>query len=178
MISHYKTYMASTYRKNIWLRVMKLITLVYLFGHQYHILSLSNLWVYKTILEEYMTYMVTPLKKNPCHGSHEIYNSGRPISGYHFYIRSLCDQYPRYLKKQSFFLYDFHGHVPSIEFLPVGHEINNFCRSALRHHYFILSLSNLGLKYINFYIFPRKSSFPGVIFNFCRLTMCIFNFDI
>ena len=61
MISHYKTYMATTYRKNIWLRVMKLIILVYLFGHQYHILSLSDLWVYKTILKEYMTPEEEPL---------------------------------------------------------------------------------------------------------------------
>ena len=56
-----------------------------------NILSLSDLClgVEKKIFKEimhfhYMTYMATPLHKNPCPGGHEIYNFGRPFLGHHY----------------------------------------------------------------------------------------------
>ena len=68
-------------------------------GHHYYILSLSNLClgVEKKIFKEkmhfhYMTYMATPYHKNPCPGSPEIYNLGRPFLGHHYYILGLSDQ--------------------------------------------------------------------------------------
>ena len=38
-----------------------------------------------------MTYMATPLHKNPCPRGHEIYNFGRPFLGHHYYILGLSD---------------------------------------------------------------------------------------
>ena len=35
--------------------------------------------------------MFPPLHKNPCPGVHEIYNSGRPFLGHHYYVLSLLD---------------------------------------------------------------------------------------
>ena len=35
--------------------------------------------------------MTTPLHKNPCPESHEIYNFVRPLLGHHYYILSLSD---------------------------------------------------------------------------------------
>ena len=43
-----------------------------------------------------MTYMATPLHKNPYPGGHEIYNFGRPFLGHHYYIHLVCmDRAPK-----------------------------------------------------------------------------------
>ena len=38
-----------------------------------------------------MTYMATPLHKNPCQGGQEIYNFGGPFRGHHNCILSLSN---------------------------------------------------------------------------------------
>ena len=68
-------------------------------GHQYQKLGLSDLClgVEKSIFKEimhfhYMTYMTTPMHKNPCPRGHEIYNFGRIFLGHDNYILGLSDQ--------------------------------------------------------------------------------------
>ena len=39
-----------------------------------------------------MTYMATPLQKNPCPGGHKIYDFGIPFPGHHYYTLGLSDQ--------------------------------------------------------------------------------------
>ena len=75
-----------------------------------------------------MTYMATPLHKNPCPGGHEIYNFGRPFLDHHYYILGLSDQClgvkrRRFLKKYI----NFTLFTPKLPPLWVGgHEIYNF----------------------------------------------------
>ena len=66
------------------------------FCHHYNTLSLSDLClgvkekIFKEIMHfHYMTYMATPMYKNPCPGGHEIYNFGRSFLGYHNYALGL-----------------------------------------------------------------------------------------
>ena len=44
-------------------------------------------------------------------------------------------------RNNAFSLYDLYGHALAQEPLPWGHEIYNFCKPFLRHHYYIPSLS-------------------------------------
>ena len=44
------------------------------------------------------------------------------------------------------FLYDLYGHALAQEPLPGGHEIYNFGRPFLGHHYYKLSMSDLCLR--------------------------------
>ena len=67
-------------------------------GHHYYTLSLFDLCldvekkIFKEIMQfHYMTYMATPVHKNPCPRGHEIYNFGRPFLGHHYYILGLSD---------------------------------------------------------------------------------------
>ena len=45
------------------------------------------------------------------------------------------------VEDNTYSLYDLYGHALTSESQPWGHEIYNFCRPFLGHHYFILSLS-------------------------------------
>ena len=66
----------------------------------------------------YITYMATPLHKNPCTGGHNIYNFGRPFFGHHFYTLSLYRPYPK-VEKKIFFKYT-NLHFLRIIYLPLG----------------------------------------------------------
>ena len=61
-------------------------------GHYNYILTLFNLWLGVFLIEimhfHYITFMTTPLHKNPCPEGHEIYNFGRHFFGHHNY--TLC----------------------------------------------------------------------------------------
>ena len=46
-----------------------------------------------------------------------------------------------FLRNKAFSPYDIYGHALAQEPLPWGHEINNFSRPILSHHYYALSLS-------------------------------------
>ena len=48
-------------------------------------------------------------------------------------------------RNYAFSLYDLYGHTLAQEPLPRGHEIYNFGRLFLGHHYYILGLSDLCL---------------------------------
>ena len=51
-------------------------------------------------------------------------------------------------RNNTFSPYDFMTYMPMPQHkrpCPVGHEIYNFCRTFLGHHYYILSLSDLYL---------------------------------
>ena len=50
-----------------------------------------------------------------------------------------------FYRKNSFPLYDLYRHALAQELCPGGHEIYNFGRPFLGHHYYILSLSDLYL---------------------------------
>ena len=74
-----------------------------------------------------MSYMATPLHKNPCPRGHEIYNFGRPFLGHHYYILGLSDQCLGVEKKI------FYENTAILHFYPKitspfvgGNEINNF----------------------------------------------------
>ena len=58
---------------------------------------------------QYITYIATPERKNPCPGGHESYNFGRPFLGHHYYILSLSDLYlgveKKFLKEIMHFHY-------------------------------------------------------------------------
>ena len=94
---HYKTNMDTTLPKN----PFPVGNEIYNFGrrflrHHNYILSLSVLClgVEKKIFQEiiyfhYMTYMATPLHKNPSPGGHEIYNFGRPFLVHNYYTLSV-----------------------------------------------------------------------------------------
>ena len=67
-------------------------------GHHYYSLGLYDLrlGVEKKMVKEimhfhYLTYMTTPLLKNPCPRGHEIYNFSWPFLGHHYYILGLSD---------------------------------------------------------------------------------------
>ena len=95
MSFYYKTYMDTPLYKN----PFPVGNEIYNFGrrflrHHNYILSLSVLClgVEKKIFQEiiyfhYMTYMATPLHKNPSPGGHEIYNFGRPFLVHNYYTR-------------------------------------------------------------------------------------------
>ena len=105
--------------------------------------------IFKDIMHfHYMTYMTTPQHKNPSPGGHEIYNFGRPFLGHHHYILSLSDLCLRVKKK--IFKGIMHFHYTTYMATPQhrnlcsgGHEIYNFGRPFLNHHYYILSLTDL-----------------------------------
>ena len=48
-------------------------------------------------------------------------------------------------RNNAFSRYDLYGQAPAQEPLPRGHEIYNFGRPSLGHHYYILGLSDLCL---------------------------------
>ena len=88
------------------------------------------------------------LAQEPLPGGHEIYNFGRPFHGHHYYIlglSDLCLEVEEKIFKIMHSLYDLYGHALAQEPLPRGHEINNFGRPFLGHHYYILGLSDVCL---------------------------------
>ena len=121
-------------------------------GHHYYTLSLFDLrlGVEKKIVKEimqfhYMTYMTTLQHKNPCPWGHEIYNFGRPFLGHHYYILCLSDQClgveKKILKEIMQFCYmTYMATPPHKNPCPRGHEIYNFGRPFLGHHYYMLCL--------------------------------------
>ena len=111
------------------------------------------LGVEKKILKEmmhfhYMTYLVTPLHKNPCLRGHESYNFGRPFLDHHYYkldMSDLCLGVEKKILKEM-----MHFHYMTYLVTPLhknpclrGHESYNFVRPFLDHHYYILGLSDL-----------------------------------
>ena len=138
----------------------------------------------------YMTYTATPQHKNPCPGGHEIYNFGSPFLCLHNYILSLSEQClgeqrKRFLKQIMHFHYmNFmvtHVHKNPC---PRGHEIYNFGRPFLGHHYYILRLSdqclgeetNIFKEIQQFYTYYLKITSPldGGVMKFtisCLLTL-------
>ena len=74
---------------------------------------------------------------------------GRPFLGHHYYILSLSDLWLGVEKKifkeykcNAFPLYELYGHVIAKEPLSWGHEIYNFGRPFVGHHYYTLKLSD------------------------------------
>ena len=61
-----------------------------------------------------MTYMNTPLHKNPCLGGHEIYNFGRPFHGHHYYTLRLYGPCPRVGKNIFQEIHQFYTLDPKI----------------------------------------------------------------
>ena len=119
--------------------------------------------------------MATPQQKNPCPGGHESKNLGRPFLGDHYYILSLFDLCLGVEKMifigQIYFHYTTYMATPQRKNpCPWGHEINNFGRPFLGHHYYILSMSDLCLgvekkifqeihQFLNFY--PKITPLGG-----------------
>ena len=73
--------------------------------------SMLNSWEekFKKIKRfHYMTYMTTPLHKNPCPGGHEVYYKlSRLFLGHHYYIYLFCLIHARGSRRHnSFSLYD------------------------------------------------------------------------
>ena len=98
MYFHYMTYMATPLHKSPCPNFGRS-----LLGHHNYtiILGLSDvcLGVEKKFFNDimqfhYMTYMATPLHKNPCPRVLEIYNFGRPFLGHHCYKLGLSDACP------------------------------------------------------------------------------------
>ena len=91
-----------------------------------------------------MTYMATPQRKNPCPGSHEIYNLVEP-SLVIISIYLVCLIYAwEYKEKNNAFYYTTYLATPQHKNpLPGGHEIYNFGTPFLGHPYYIHSLSDL-----------------------------------
>ena len=90
-----------------------------------------------------MTYMVMPQDKNPWPGGHEIYNVG-----HHYYALSLSESCQslekRIFKEIMLFHYMPYMAMPQDKNpCSGGHEIYNFDRLLLVHHYFTLILSDL-----------------------------------
>ena len=77
-------------------------------------------------LYHYITYMATPLHKNPCPGGNDIYNFGRPLL-YTLFVwtmsRSSEEDFKRY---NAFSLYELYGRTLVQATLPGGHEIFQF----------------------------------------------------
>ena len=109
---HYMTYMAKPQRKNpypgvmkftIWVDPFLVIITIYLVCLIYA--SEERRRFLKGIMYlHYMTYMVTPQRKNPCAGGHEINNLGRLFIGHHNYTlifspKHAPEQRRRFLKK-------------------------------------------------------------------------------
>ena len=100
-------------------------------------------------------------------GGHEIYNFGRGFLAHHYYISRLsarCTGVKKILKKKCIFTVwpykatPFHSNP-----CPWGHEIYNFGRGFLDHHFiFILSAGCTGVKktifkeIYQFYTFPQN----------------------
>ena len=118
-----------------------------LLGDHYYILGLSDLYlgVEKKIVKEIMqfhnmTYMATPLHKNPCSRGHEIHNFGRPFLGHHYYILGLSDLCLGIEKKIFKEIMQFHNMTYMAtpyhkNPCPRGHEIHNFGRPFLVSQY-------------------------------------------
>ena len=97
-----------------------------------------------------MTYIATPQHKNPCHRGHEIYNFGRHFLGHHYYILALSDLClgveKKIFKEIMHFYYMTYMAMPQHKNpYPRGHEIYNFGRPFLGHHYYIHGLSDVCL---------------------------------
>ena len=97
-----------------------------------------------------MTYMATPKHKNPCPRGHEMYNFGRAFLVHHYYIFGLSDLCLRVEKKIFKEIMHFHymTYMATPEHknpCPRGHEMYNFGRAFLVHHYYILGLFHLCL---------------------------------
>ena len=97
-----------------------------------------------------MTYMATPQHKNPGPPGHEIYNIGRPFLGHHYYILGLsylCLGIKKKIFKEIMqFHYMTYMATPQHKNpCPRSHQIYNFGKLFLGHHYYILSLSDLCL---------------------------------
>ena len=81
-----------------------------------------------------------PKHRNPSLGNHEIYNSGRPFLGHHYYSLSLSELCPRVEKK--IFKEIIHFHYMTYMAMPLhknpcprSNKIYNFDRPFLGHHY-------------------------------------------
>ena len=86
--------------------------------------------------------MASPYHMNSSHGFHEIHNLGRPFLGHHYYkinayfvlSTTQCIQEE---KKHCIFTI---CPCPALEPLSGGHEICNFGRPFLGHHYYVIDL--------------------------------------
>ena len=63
-----------------------------------------------------MTYLATPLHKNPCPGGYIIYNFGGPFLGHHYYNLSFSDlclgvEKKEFHRNNIFSLYNLYGHT-------------------------------------------------------------------
>ena len=58
-----------------------------------YLVCLNNAWESREEIKHfhYMTYIATPLHKNPSPWGHEISNFGRPFHDHHYYILGLSD---------------------------------------------------------------------------------------
>ena len=84
----------------------------------------------------YMTYMATPLRKNPCPRGHEIYMFGRPCLGHYYCILRFSDLClgveKKIFKEIKHFHYMTYMATPQHKSpCPSGHEIYNFGRPSL-----------------------------------------------
>ena len=95
----------------------------------------------------YNDSLATPKHKNTSPRSHEIYKFGRPFLGCHYYmpVLNLSDPFPSVDVKKSRNI-AFSLYCPSTRTAcPWGHEICNFGRFFLGHHYCTISFSELCL---------------------------------
>ena len=114
----------------------------------------------------------------PLFGGHDIYNFARPIFGHYcilltsslFYLCLWIDK--KIFKEMMHFHYMTYMATPYHKNIcPGGHEMYNFGRPFLGHHYYIISLSDLCLGIENifyevlvhqFYTFFPQITFPWV----------------
>ena len=97
-----------------------------------------------------MTYMSTPLHKDPCPRGHEIYNFDKPFLGHHnfaFSLSVICLRVEtKIFKEIMHFHYITYIATPLHKSpCPRGHELYNFSRPFLGHYNYILRLSVLFL---------------------------------
>ena len=94
----------------------------------------------------YMIYIVIPLLKNKCPGGHEIYNFIRHFLRHYYCELSFSESCPRVENKIFKKVLHFHCMTYMVNSqhknpCPGGHEIDNFVRPFLGHHYNTLSSS-------------------------------------
>ena len=82
-----------------------------------------------------------PQHKNSCPVGHEIYNFGRRFLGHHCYTFSLSDQCldvekKVFIRNKAFSPHSLYVRILVQEYLNGGHEIYNFGRPFLGHHYY------------------------------------------
>ena len=115
-----------------------------------------------------MTYLVTPQHKNSCARGHEIYNLGRPFLGHQYYILSfsnLCMGVEEEIFKEIMHFYIKSYMAMSWHKNPChrGHEMYNFGRPFLGHHYYILGFPHGKIGFTLSQMFQRRTCLNVVI---------------